>query len=302
MHHKQLLKWPDSCAKAGILFITMVKDEREMLRQWLGHYKACIDDPAFLIVDDGSTLPVSEWIHLEFPDLNISVFSLPPSSFSDRYKSNVLSALAAIGVGRYRIVISSDVDEIIFSSKPIALNTLGQFLLSLESGIKAPIGIHVVQHTEQENVFIFEKPLLEQRKYGIFHSAFIKPILWADATGVYSVGQHLLDKQDFEVVPEFIMAHLKYVDYTEYNIRQKVRNRLTYGQDQNPNHGKHWREQVGSDKNKVMFDKLLKATNIEFFEKGLGEFISESCDCIDGRLLKNEKNTMLGPVHFKLFR
>ncbi|MGD9861800.1 MAG: hypothetical protein AB7S99_01185 [Pseudodonghicola sp.] len=134
----QKIVWPEPQAGSGILLITMVKDEQEMLRYWIRHYRACVENPDFLIVDDGSLLPVSDWISDEFPDCNISVIRLPGAAFSDLYKSGLLSSLAGIAVGRYKIVIPSDVDEIVMSAKPIAPHSLGEVLLASDPGFQCP--------------------------------------------------------------------------------------------------------------------------------------------------------------------
>lgn len=297
----QKIVWPEFSAETGIMLITMVKDEQDMLRHWIGHYRSCVENPSFLIVDDGSVLPVASWVNDEFPEQNISVLSLPPSDFSDRYKSGVLSALAAMSVGRYKVVIASDVDEVVMSCRPIEKNTLGKVLLSLDTGIKTALGVLVVQDVRTEGRFDFSRPLLGQRSYGFFHTPSTKPAIWSQAIGAFSVGQHLVLDSVSEVRPDLVLAHLKFVDADEFTARQKTRNLLSFSQDHNPNHGVHWRREVQDASRFEFFGRLANSQEPVSFSDGLKRFMDEICEEKDGVLVRNGSPSEVGPVKLALF-
>lgn len=244
---RQDLLWPDQEPTRGYCFVTMVKDEEPYLLQWISHYLREMDEAAFVIIDHGSRPSVRSFMQATFPGANVSVITLPPFPFDDFYKSQALSAVAALCLGGYATVVATDVDELLVPLSGAAAGpALAEVIDRCTAPFTAPVGIDFIQNTATEAPFDFSRPLLAQRDYCCFSSSYCKPCIWKGAVSTFGAGQHRIpDPFDFD--ERIGLAHLKLVDEETSLIRQKQRNATEFSEARDPDHARWWQKEPGID-------------------------------------------------------
>lgn len=225
------IKWPDRNPTNDFCCISMVRDEESFLHQWISHYTRELKDVSFFVIDHASSVPVREIVRANYPNVPISVISIPDIPFDDEYKSGALTALAGIALGMCRVVIASDVDELVIPLNVNEKSSLAELIFAEAENYIAPIGFEFVQNASVEGELDFREPLLKQRRFGRFHSAYSKPVIWKSNTTSFGAGQHrVFDKYVFS--QRLCLAHLKYVDINLARKRQKIRNSIEFSESQ----------------------------------------------------------------------
>ncbi|MEG8023728.1 hypothetical protein QP162_03330 [Sphingomonas aurantiaca] len=91
----------------------------------------------------------------------------------------------------------------------------------------APTGVEFIHNADLEEDFDFSRPLLEQRRFVRFHSAYSKPAIWRSNSATFGSGQHHLS-EPYEFTSKIALAHLKYVDVKASRNRRAQRNDFEY--------------------------------------------------------------------------
>ncbi len=221
------ISWPERQPVQRFCCITMVKDEELFLEQWANHYIRELPDCGIMIVDHGSKVPVVETIARLGLSGRVSVIAMPGFPFDDQTKSAILSSLAGAALCGYETVITSDVDEILIPMPSTAATPLADLLDGETATFVAPTGVEFIHNADLEEDFDFSRPLLEQRRFVRFHSAYSKPAIWRSNSATFGSGQHHLS-EPYEFTSKIALAHLKYVDVKASRNRQAQRNDFEY--------------------------------------------------------------------------
>ncbi len=219
------LKWPPRQPVAPLCCITMVKDEEEMLTQWISHYERHFSEMAYVIIDHASRRPVSEYVAEKWPGANVETIRLPDMPFDASFKASALSAMAGTMLGAYETVIVTDVDEIVIPLRPATTGSpsLSKLIERDVGDYVAPIGMEFMHDRSVDKEFHFGKPLTDQRNVLRLHAAYTKPVIWRATTASFDAGQHRMDRP-YKVSETLGLAHLKFVDETCALSRQTQRN------------------------------------------------------------------------------
>ncbi|RID89649.1 hypothetical protein D2N39_22130 [Gemmobacter lutimaris] len=223
--------WPAREWVKDVCCITMVKDEPNFIRQWLLHYRENFSDPSFIIIDHASVPSVADFLSSEGLGENVSVLHLPAIPFDDDFKSAALTAMSGVALGGYKYVITSDSDELVIPLPSGKGRSLSDLIDAESADYIAPIGVEFIHNSEEEAVFDFGRPLLEQRNYVRFHSAYSKPVIWKHNDATFGAGQHRVSLP-YEFSKTLGLAHLKYVDVAFSRQRQNSRGLVDFSASQ----------------------------------------------------------------------
>lgn len=255
--------WPDIDSVADFAVITMVKNDLFYLDIWIKHYKKYLN-PLFVIIDHSSDESVSDWVSINHEDIKCNVVKIPNIAFDDRFKSAALSSLANIYQGCCKLVITSDVDEILIPFK--SENNLKDTLLSLNEDFSAPIGVEFVHNRLNEPEYDSNIDCLNQRSTFFFTSGYSKPVIWKK-DAFFSPGLHGINKE-YSFTDQLALVHLRSIDYNYTMQRQLSRNSAVLSNEQvNNKTGLHWQRDI-NDKSwfgYFIFEKALSvSSNISF--------------------------------------
>ena len=220
------LKWPPRQAVGRFCCITMARDEEVFLEHFLDHYERHLDDVSFIIVDHASRVPVRQWVAGRANADRINVITLPDIPFDADYKAATLSALAGIALGGWSTVIATDTDEIVVPLRPTETADLAALIEAEVGNFIAPLGMEFIHDPASEGNFDPRQPLLVQRQFLRFNSAYCKPAIWRSAAATFEAGQHRLNTA-YCFSKRLGLAHLKYVDRPYLEARHQMRSALT---------------------------------------------------------------------------
>lgn len=234
-------QWPERNPLKPLAFLTMARDEEIMLRAWVENGKRICRDAAFYIIDHASSPAINSGLLDIYRDsgVDISVISYPDAPFDDVFKSQALSSLSQMLLYGFKTVIASDCDEIIVSPT-LSDNEILDYIHGV-GGIICPFGIEIVHHSTFEEKFLYNVPVMEQRKYGFFSAAYCKPIIW-NTYANFSPGLHSVNTP-FVYDENLFLLHLRSVDRELAEQRAMLRYGVSFSPSQSEKRrGGNWQE------------------------------------------------------------
>lgn len=188
-----------------IAVITTVRNEDELLRKWVGHYK----DFSLFIIDHNSDNGVIEDIcnHADDVDLNLFKYDGPTldkmgagQHLTDN-ESNITSTL----LEKYDWVVKVDVDEYLVNLK--------EYIDNLKTPYARATGYDVVGESID-----WSKPLMKQAK-GIIRVPHYDKYCITSVPIKWNAGGHTSNLPEIEPDSDLVLLHMKYLDKDLYEKR-----------------------------------------------------------------------------------
>lgn len=192
-----------------ICALTMVRNDEFFLRKWIEYYGSQLGKENLYVYLDGKDQIVPDFC----AGANVCVRDRVPGmvAAADRGRIDFLSLQAAELLGRYDMVIGTDVDEFLIVDPSIG-KTLPEFLSDLPDKVSySGLGIDVGQHLEKETEIDASVPFLKQRHYARLSTRYSKssvitrPVNWGS-------GFHRVRNRNFRIVKDLYLFHFGCVD------------------------------------------------------------------------------------------
>lgn len=216
----------DSVAMKNICAVTMVRNDDFFLRKWIAYYGAQLGEENLYVFLDGKDQPIPAWCG----KANVVACERKAGNVAraDRLRIDFLSTQAADLLGRYDMVIGTDVDEFL-----VVDPAMGKPLRAYLSEIRcAPcvsgLGLDIGQHLELEQPIDPSRPFLEQRRFAFLYSRYTKasvisrPVAWGS-------GFHRVRNHNYRIDPNLYLVHFGCVDYNRLKERSDDQGRLAEG-------------------------------------------------------------------------
>ncbi len=194
-----------------IAALTMVRNDSFFLGKWTAYYGAMLGKENLYIFFDGEDQTVPECAQGCFTKLLPRVEGNVQAS--DRKRIDILSEFAAGLLGRYDMVIGTDIDEFVIVDPSLG-KSLPEFLSDLETGdfnSVSALGCDVIQNIRKEKELDKSAPLLSQRRYARLSTRYTKasvlcrPVQWGS-------GFHRTRKGNYHIVPGLYLFHFGCAD------------------------------------------------------------------------------------------
>ena len=194
-----------------IAALTMVRNDIFFLGKWTAYYGAMLGKENLYIFFDGEDQTVPECAQGCFTKLLPRVEGNVQAS--DRKRIDILSEFAAGLLGRYDMVIGTDIDEFVIVDPSLG-KSLPEFLSDLETGdynSVSALGCDVIQNIRKEKELDKSVPLLSQRRYARLSTRYTKasvlcrPVQWGS-------GFHRTRKGNYHIVPGLYLFHFGCAD------------------------------------------------------------------------------------------
>ena len=224
-----------------IAAVTMVYNEPDFLPIWVRHYSNLVGKQNCFIIDHGSDDGSTEAI-----DRAVNLIRLPRSPQDDIYRVEAVSNLVKELLTRYRYVVHSDVDEIIFPD-PRQYSSMLSFCESMNVDVVTAFGFDVLHMRETEPPLDLGRRILEQRQWVRFNSPMCKPVLVQKPVR-WAPGFHCTD--DDIIFGGLFLFHLRWADL-DLALRRLQKTRSQDWAD--PNAGL-WQRNSDSDHYKYLCD------------------------------------------------
>ncbi len=213
--------------------ITYVFNETVNLPIWVNYYGKLFGYENLFVVDrysnDGSTDNLGA----------VNVIKVPRRPFDEHEKTDFMSAFHASLTSFYDAVIITDCDEILVPDVG-NFSDLNDYIAKLDGDYVNAIGIDVTHMITEEPPIDLLKPILSQRRYGLFSSPECKhllsriPLKWLP-------GFHASNMPP-RFDPNLFIFHLKFMDYGAAANRQKINLETKWSEDSlKKNYGFHHR-------------------------------------------------------------
>jgi hypothetical protein len=183
--------------------ITMVHNEPVFLPIWLSYYSRFFAAHDIYVLDnqttDGSTdrdgfvrIPVAH------------------DTVDHTWMVRTIEDLQHELLGRYDVVVVTDVDEII---APVpAKDTLGSYLDRFDEEFVNCLGYELLHDRSREPPLRLDRPILDQRRYWFFNGGYDKPAL-ATVPMSWRPGFHGREDFGYNLDPDLRLVHLHRMDY-----------------------------------------------------------------------------------------
>ena len=207
---------PTSAPRRAI--ITIVHNESLLLPIWLAHYGKYFAPRDIYVLDnettDGSTMRDG------FVRIPVSRDGLDNLWMVDQ-----VSALQHDLLGRYDIVVVTDVDEIVAPS--LRSGTLGDYLDRFDEEWVNCLGYEVIHQRDSEPSLRPDRPIMRQRGHWFCNAYYDKPAI-ASAPMSWGPGFHGRSDRAFNLDPDLRMIHLHRLDYEICKARHRERARRSW--------------------------------------------------------------------------
>lgn len=253
-----------------IAFVTMVRDDREMLEKWIAHHETLTGDRKSLYViahgGEAEILAVAA---------GCSVISIPFDTTGIDFESKrteLMRRLADGLMGYFDSVCILDCDEFILVN-PACNRTLTEILSQdlADKKVISPLGFEIVHNIETEkDDFRFEKPVFSQRRHGVFSSRYSKPCILRMAGLKGNV--HNVKRVPWFITHDLLLVHLKWVDVkiVAMTAQKRAKAMETYDIDAENMATQGWDDKTGID-GWTAYDTKL-AEYLQMFEQGVSDF------------------------------
>ena len=195
--------------------ITMVHNEPVFLPIWLRYYSRFFDPRDIYVLDnettDGSTagdgfvrIPVAQ------------------DRVDHTWMVRTIEGLQHELLGRYDVVVVTDVDEII-APTPV-LGSLGEYLDRFDEEFVNCLGYELLHFKDSEAPLRLDQPILHQRRHWYFNGAYDKAAL-ATVPMQWRPGFHGRADFNFNPDPDLRLIHLHRMDYEICRERHRTRSK-----------------------------------------------------------------------------
>ncbi len=225
-----------------IAALTFVFNEFVNLPIWRKYYGSQLGERNLFIVDrdstDGSTEKLGE----------ANRILLPRTPFDDARKVACLSSFQSGLLSHYDAVICGDCDEIVVPNPNQYPGGIVEYAEKMEGEYATCLGIDVTHIIDAEAPIDLTKPIMRQRRFGLFKGAGCKTLLSRVPT-LWAPGLHCTDKPP-RFDPDLFNFHIKLMDY-QCAMQRQMTNQATEWSERSlaANHGGHHR---------YSFDKFVK--------------------------------------------
>lgn len=191
-----------------IAALTSVRNGAQFTLRWAAYYGAALGPENLFIMVDGHDQHVPD-----MPGVNVLMqdYVPRPRLKGDKFRAGRASDLAADLLGRYDLVIGTDIDEFLIVD-PALETSLAHYLSSVTiNGALSAIGIDVACNTRTEGPLNWSLPFLGQRQHGLISDRYTKasilsrPLRWG-------AGYHRVKGQCHKIDPNLFLFHFGSVD------------------------------------------------------------------------------------------
>jgi len=205
----------------AIAALTYVFNESVNLPIWLKYYGNLFGTENLFIVDhqstDGSTKNLGD----------ANVIRIPRLKFDDTDKAHFISSLQSALLRSHDAVVCGDCDELLVAD-PAKYADLNDYIARGLSDYATAVGVNVVQMIDRELPLDLGRPILAQRRYGLFSASICKTLL-SRAPLVWSAGMHATN-----LPPKFdtdlFLFHTKLMDYGLAVTRQRLNQEIPWSE------------------------------------------------------------------------
>lgn len=224
--------------KTDLAVVTMVYDDYDYLRIWLGYWRSQLPQEQLYVLVHGG----NEKLEAMAAGTNVVVVPRPepyPEMEEDRWK--MLSEFVSGLLETHRVALYTDVDEILITD-PASGMSIAERLSAAQAPVSHVLGLETIHRDDLEPGRISEEaPVLAQRRYfrtTSFHSkpcVVTEPIAWGR-------GGHFHNKHGMRFLPGVYCVHLRFYDVDIFLERSRRRRKTTKAPaalDNNPH--RQWR-------------------------------------------------------------
>lgn len=209
-----------------ICAVTMVRNDEFFLRKWIEYYGTQFGTENLYVYLDGADQTLPD----DTRGANIIAVDRIAGNVAraDRGRINFLSARAAELLGRYDLVVGTDVDEFLVVD-PALGESLTSYLSRIEiSPSVSGLGIDIGQHLGCETEIDASRPFLEQRRFGFLSSRYTKSSVISRAVS-WGSGFHRVRNHNFRIDPNLYLFHFGCIDLKRLEARFGDRDRIDNG-------------------------------------------------------------------------
>lgn len=209
-----------------ICAITMVRDDEFFLRKWIEYYGSQLGESNLYVFFDGRDQTIPDFCQKANTILCDRVKGMVAKA--DKGRINFLSDQAKILLGKYDLVIGTDVDEFLVVD-PKTGKGLQEYLSSIEiKNSVSGLGIDIGQHMKIEAEINGKEKFLSQRHFGYLSSRYTKanvisfPVKWGS-------GFHRVKRHNFHIDKNLYLFHFGCIDLNMLKKRMKETDRMENG-------------------------------------------------------------------------
>jgi hypothetical protein len=190
-----------------------------MLRRWLRYYGGQLGAENLLVVDHGSDDGSTDKI------APASRIRLPRTPFDDGKRADLISELASGLLRYYDVVMYTDTDEMLVAD-PDRFTSLKDYVSEIQTDAVRATGFEVFHNLDRENALDDSLPILSQRNFAQFSSAYCKPLIHRSPVH-WRPGFHACNKHA-PADPSLLLFHLRSVDQGEMLNRLETYRKLAW--------------------------------------------------------------------------
>ncbi len=187
----------------NVIVMTMVYNEGRQLKRWADYYAGQLGPSSLFVIDHGSDDGSLDALE------GVNRLAVPRSEFDDFKRTEFVNDLQRTLLRFFDVVIYTDCDEMIVAD-PAKFDNLRAFVETMPSEHARPIGLDIAHITDMEPELDPLRPILSQRRFCRFRSAWCKPLITKSPLR-WNIGFHACDKP----VPansDLYLFHTKYAD------------------------------------------------------------------------------------------
>ena len=213
----------------SIAFVTMVRDEPYFLPLWINHNSKIVPKEQLYILVDG----FDQILPPEAQGCQILHLPRDPNPDSwDHRRWNILTKFSHSLLGRFSVVVTNDVDELLIAD-PRSPRSIQEILLSaVELRVLKAFAIEVIHRIDLEPAPIdWKKPILRQRSHIRPNTIYSKCCVIAEPV-IWNRGGHCSDHPVFNMPNDLFLVHLRFCDH-DYLVERQSSRRSIVEQAQN---------------------------------------------------------------------
>lgn len=242
-----------------VAIFTHVYNEGPMLQLWYDHYSKFVPDTALFLIDDGSNDG-----SLDNLPKAVNRLTIPRAKLDHYNMANYCSYFQRFLLQRYRFVVSTDCDELLFFPNGIR-NFLDQLPSNL-TGFKPEYAIAPIHNREIEPPFTWRSNPESWKSRQLYVNEidmFLKPLV-CTAEVTWGPGQHY-SQEAVGTAEGLVLLHAKFVDYDR--LLESTRN---------------WNSMTQTENDRRFFtrvDDIAKSCEVEAYVRELFLSYADRAEC-----------------------